>query len=713
MNKQSSDVIINEFLAANGTGLTDEDGDYSDWIEIHNRTNRPVNLAGWALTDDPNQPDKWTFPDITLDRQGYLVVFASGKDRKTVEPGSKLHTNFGLSKTGDFLALYNTFERRFMDEISPQFPKQVKDVSYGRYGDQVVFGFFSTPTPGGPNEQTNEWTDAVARVEFSVERGFYDEPFNLELHTATPGATIRYTTDGSEPTETHGATYTQPLTIETTTLVRATAFKPGYRPSYVDTHSYIFLDAVLTQPAQPPGFPPDWGTHVIDFAGYTAGSPVIADYEMDPEVVNDPRYSGRLKDALKSIPSISLVMDQKSFYDLYSNPRERGVTWERPASVELIDPTGRQQGFQINAGLRIQGGVGRWEYMPKHSFRLFFKEQYGATKLEYPIFPNSPVERFDTLILRGGVNRSYAGRPREQGSVNHEEAVYTRDEWLRASQIAISGVGSHGTFVHLYLNGLYWGLYNLVERPDASFTSAYFGGNKEDWFAAQHGVTITATGELPGASISGSRERFDTLHRLARNGGLEDPAKYELIKTYLDTTEFIDYVILNWYAGNIDWTNNNWYVGVQGPTGQVKYFAWDAENTWDKGARIYWGNADVPGRPNLTKPLFEALIKNSDFKMELADRLYKHLFNNGPLTDANAQARWMKITHIIDRAILGESARWGDARYDRPITRDDWLKARDDVLGQMEGNAARLIALAREAGYYPDIDPRPLINKAA
>jgi hypothetical protein len=108
--------------------------------------------------------------------------------------------------------------------------------------------------------------------------------------------------------------------------------------------------------------------------------------------------------------------------------------------------------------------------------------------------------------------------------------------------------------------------------------------------------------------------------------------------------------------------------------------------------------------------LFEALLENPEFRIALADRLYQHLFNDGALTDANSRARWLEINNRIEQAIIGESARWGDTRFARPLTRTDWLAARDDVLVQMEGNAARLIGLAREAGYYPDIDP-PILNQ--
>ena len=713
-----SALSINEILASNVAGLTDEDGDHSDWIEIYNRSNQTVNLSGWALTDDLTQPSKWTFPNLTLGSHEYLVVFASGKNRSSTEDGSLLHTNFQLNKAGEPLGLYNILDDRLEDVVLPQFPEQFQDISYGRYGEtqnspeqKLAVGYLANPTPGDPNDESLAWVGAVAEVEFSHERDFYDTPFLLELTSTTPGATILYTIDGSEPTERNGAVYSKPISIKTTTAIRAIAVKPKFLPSAVATHSYIFLNNVMVQPSNPPGFPETWGIHSKDIAGYTKGSSVQADYEMDPEVVNNPRYGDIIKDGLKSIPTMSIVTELQNL-EIYGVPRLRGETYERPVSVELLYANKDRKEFQINAGLRIQGGEARWEYIPKHSFRLYFKRKYGPTKLEYPLFPDSPVEEFDTIILRGGTSESYAGRPRS----NPRWSTYTRDEWLRASQIAVSGIGSHGIFVHLYLNGLYWGLYNVLERPDASFTSSYLGGSKEDWFAAKHGFAAENSGDKQemwyavnhGEPISGSSARYEALHKLASTGDLADPAAYEEIRSFLDVPQFIDYFILNWYAGRDgDWTQNNWYAGVQNPAGQVMYFNWDGENIWADGARINLGD---PEPRNVLKLLFEALAKNPDFKIELADRLYKHLSNDGALTDANSQARWKRINDVIDRAVVGESARWGDTRYDTPVTRDDWLQARDGVLNQMDGNADKLIALAREAGYYPNLDP-PVLNQ--
>ncbi len=690
-----SDIVINEVVAVNRAGLTDEDGDFSDWIEIHNRSSQPVNLGGWFLTDDPAQPEKWPFPDRVLGPQAYLVVFASGKDRKTVEPDTALHANFKLNRDGEFLGLYNVFEKRFLDQIPAPPPAQFSDMAFGRYGETLQFGYLEPPTPGTANNSATAWAGTSSPVEFSVKRGFHEASFSLELHTAMPKAVIRYTLNGTTPTADRGQIYTEPIFINRTTLVRAAAFAPRHLPSAVNTHTYIFLDDVLNQPKQPPGFPNTWGIHEVDFAGYTKGAQVEADYEMDPAVVNDPRYRDTIKTDLQSIPVLSLVTEPQNF-TMYANPRKRGRNWERPVSLEFIDPSGNQPGFQFDAGGRIQGGAGRWEFMPKHSFQFFFRDQYGPTRLEYPLFPDSPVTEFDTLVLRAGTQRSFAGHPEMP---DHALTTYTRDEWLRESQLEISGLGVHGTYVHLYLNGLYWGLYNLIERPNEDWAESYLGGTADQWFIVnQRG------------SAAGSSERYRKLLDLIEQGGLDDPERYNAVKDYLDVTQFIDYMILNWYAGTRDWPESNWYANIQHPDGQLRFVAWDAEVSWVDGAKVHLGRDDLVGLTNLGKMLFLALAENPDFKMELADRMARLLTNNGPLTDANAQARWLKINNFIDRAIVGESARWGDARQEPPITHADWLQARDAVLAQMEGNGDRLIVQARELGYYPPLDP-PKFNQ--
>ncbi len=707
----AGNLVINEFLAANGTGLVDEDGEYSDWIEIYNRGDQAVSLAGWSLTNDPNQPGKWFFPEINLDSHDYLVVFASGKNRMATEPGTALHTNFKLSKNGDFLGLYSILEDKFMDVISPQFPEQFRDVSYGRHKTKRTFGYLTTPTPGWSNDETAIWTGTVSPVKFSIERGIYDTPIAVELATDSAGATIYYTTDGSVPTETNGITYAGPITIEATTLLRAVALKSDLLPSSESTQSYIFLDDVLNQSSAPPGLPPSWGTQLTDVQGVVKAAPVTARYGMNPDVVDDPRYRDTIKDDFESLPTLSLVMETQSFTDLLLHPQEIGRRSEQPVSVELIYPDNQKSDLQINAGIRPYSNMDQATPTPKRSYRLFFRGDYGATQLVHTLYPDSPVETFNTLILEAAGNNPNGGTNPAEGR------ICTRNEWLRASQVAMSNLGPHDMFVHLYINGLYWGLYNVTERPDESFMSSYMGGKKEDWFIANQEGPLSDT---PGSQASILNYLFTTLSLAPRmNSELEQQdflaETYASIVPYLDTAQFSDYMILNLYAESLNWSEPDWYVAInlKDLSGQGKFLLGNGYNSaHPDGSQSSAGLANGT-RHNIAKSLFEMMMKNSDFRMQFADRLYKHLFNNGMLSDANAQVRWLHLNNTIVQAIVAESARWGDTGQKPTLTENNWLKSRDKVLAQMEGNAAGLIALAREIGYYPKINPPVFSQKGS
>jgi hypothetical protein len=701
-------VIISEFGAA-GSGPVDEHGDTPDWIELHNRTLTPVDLENWSLTDDPQQRDKWLFGDVTIEPGAYLVVFASGRDQDEFDEDELfLHTNFRLDSQGGYLALFPPTARQFIDGSVFNYPAQSPHTSYALVQEssgQWTPLYLARPTPGAPNDASITWAGILPPVEVSVPHGLFDAPFTVELSNPNSAVRIVYTTDGSTPTGEQGIPYEGPIEITQTTPLRAVALLDDHAPSPVVTQSYIFVDDVLRQPSDPAGWPDNWGVHSISRGPYQAGSVVEADYAMDPRVVDDPVYGKLLEDGLRALPTLSLVTDMANF-DIYATPQARGREFERPMSVEWIDPNDTHGGFQINAGVRIQGNAGRLEYMPKHSFRLFFRQSYGAAKLNYPLFENSHITEFETLTLRGGVNYSFAGDyllDSEQLDLR-ERTTYLRDEWARASQIAMSGSGAHGRFVHLYINGLYWGLYNIVERPDASFAAAYFGGDEEEWASVNHG-----------GYVSGAPDRFRVLLDLALAGGLDDPAKYATLLEFFDPAHFSDYVVLNWAMNNQDWPETNWYASVQNPAGRNRFWVWDAEATWNNGAAIRLGGETVPGapHPNAVKLLFEAAWANADFRTIFADRLYANLYNEGALTDGASTARWQALQREIERAIVAESARWGDVRYEEPITLEDWQRANADVLRQIDGNAAKLITLARAQGYYPSIDPPQISPRGA
>lgn len=566
----------------------------------------------------------------------------------------------------------------------------------------VVCAAFLSPAPTAAEQ--------VKDTRFKYGRGFYSAPFLQVIRSKTWGAKIRYTTDGSTPSETHGLGGDNPVAvrIETTTTLRAVAYKDGMEPTNVDTHTYIFVADVLRQPREIEGYP------IIDIeerAGW-----VQMDYAMDPAIVNHPDYRDEIAAALKSIPTLSIVTDKEHLFGRVMAPDGRrydyektgvyfgirGRSMERPTSVELIYPGQPGKGFQIDCALEPNG-----TFSSKRALRLEFKRDYGPAKLVSSIFEDAPlngdsaITEFDRIVLRSGNSRSWAKE-------DPAHAAFTRDQWFRDSQIEMSGIGSHGTFVHLYLNGLYWGLYNAVERPDAWFTSAHLGGERQDWHAVNHGGTL-----------SGDSSRWDYLRGELKNKDMSDPKNYRELTDYLDVARFSDYLMLAWYGRLDDWARNrNWYAGNRNqPAEPALFFMWDTEYSWNAGAepsaRVHkFFRPDAfsafPGMIGI----WHSLTRSRDFMTLFADRVYKHCFHGGALTDASSIARWRRLNDFIDSAVIAESARWGDALA--PIgqptrTRDGSFRVEvERVIGMMSGNAEHFIKVLRQDRYYPTIDPPEL-----
>ncbi|MDP7442161.1 MAG: lamin tail domain-containing protein, partial [Verrucomicrobiota bacterium] len=390
-------VIISEFLAVNDKGLVSAGGERSDWIEIHNAGDATIDLAGWTLTDDAENLAKWTFPAVKIEAGGYLLVFASGADR--VRPDRELHANFKLGASGEYLGLVQPGGRAVAHHFVMKYPKQRDDISYGIPAGwqpdptskaSVIAGpvYFLRPTPGAPNGQT--LAGKVVKLTFSQPHGFHGEPFELMITSQTPGAVVRYTTDGSVPTIDSGRVLDGALTVAQTTVIRAAAFKPGHKPTKVVTQTYLFLEDVVRQSYDglpPAGFHYEWGSNRVD-------------YGMDQRVVNDERYRDKIFEGMKVIPSYSLVMDLEDLFGeqdgIYANAKEDGRGWERPCSLELIQGDD-QEGFQENCGVRIRGGFSRMTSNAKHAFRFFFRSEYGPAKLKYPVFGKAAAREFDNL----------------------------------------------------------------------------------------------------------------------------------------------------------------------------------------------------------------------------------------------------------------------------------------------------------------------------
>jgi hypothetical protein len=654
----SGNPFISEFMAANSRTLMDGNGEFPDWIEIHNPNNSDFDIGGWYLTDNPARLTKWRVPAGTiLAPYEYKIIFCD--DGFTTFPPGELHTTFKLDKDGEYVALVEADGATIASEYGPggtDFPVQTEDVSYGRsmtaasvvassafgsnaegfaYADDLIaavasgtaasgawsatagrsggglsvtttmsssktinggfsrsvtisttgtytfsadaklaltsgssYNLAATDTGtaylivknaggstvlqktfvqsgnGTAKSVTSPWTalggnvtlapgtytvilalmdstrvsgtgpkyidayfdnfsvasaEAVTgepryfaaptpgaingagllgiiedRVQFSQEHGFFNSALDVTLSIVTPDATIRYTTDGSEPATDTGTLYTGPIHISATTVLRARAFKTDYHPSQVETTSYFFLADVVTQSptgAAPAGWPA---------AGWLSGISMshFLSYGMDPDIVNNPTWGPMMIQALQSIPTMSLATDVRNLFDPASgiivNSNFSGIAWERAASLELVNPDG-STGFQTDVGIRIRGSASTTDSPTvKYGLRVYFDDEYGEGKLAYPLFGAEGADMFDKIDLRTTQNWSWS----KDADTN---ATFLRDIFSRDTQGAMGEPYARGRVYHLYINGQYWGLYETDERPDADFAASYMGGTKDDY----------------------------------------------------------------------------------------------------------------------------------------------------------------------------------------------------------------------------------------
>jgi len=659
-------IVINEFMAANDSAVPDPQGQYSDWIELYNPTDADISVTGLFLTDDLADPTRWQIPEAVIPARGFLVIWA---DNDVDDSG--LHANFSIRAAGEELGLYDVNGITLIDHIV--FDQQISDRSFGRIPDgDAQWRFMAVPSPGAPN--TDAYQGVVAEVKCTPERGFYDQAVTVSLSTPTPGAEIWYTLDTRLPQamnvrgDSVGQHYTEPIIIEDTTMLRAYAVKPGWKDAAVTSHGYIFLDAVMHQPVRPAGFPSRWGSAHVDYA-------------MDARVVEDPAYQDTFKDDLLSIPSINIVVDNEDFFGsdrgIYAHPLNRGSAWERSCTLEWLDPNQDTQ-FAVNAGLRIHGGVGRDPAVAKHSLRFLFKSEYGPSTLDYPLFPDSPVEHFESLVLRATWNYSYIGDSTACGGLGTDHTQYMRECFAHDTVRDMGGLTSYVRHVHVYINGLYWGVYILTERPDDGFASQHLGGDKTEYDVLKAYNSFSSS-QMD--VMAGDLDAWNTLFNHLINQDLSDPGAYQAVAEVVDIPALIDYMLMIFYVGSRDaptllcndYIPRNFYaIRRRAPGHGFTFIPWDVEwsledVTENRVRRI--GGEQNPGL------LFRALGDNERFRQQVADRIHRYFFNDGTLSVTACADRYWQRSLDLYQAIVGESARWGDARRpSRPYTRDaEWI----------------------------------------
>ena len=561
--------------------------------------------------------------------------------------------------------------------------------------------------PALPLEETSapdvevEVIDGLQPPELSLshERGVYDAPFELTLDAG--GADVFVSFDGGEPTDLmDGDTLdidpalgwgdqTAPAVI-----LRVFAQADNGARSPVQTHTYWFPgEAVERSPdgvAPGPGWPEPYQTNDNGDARQAM------DYGLDPDVTGDPRYADRIESSLRALPTLSIVTDLEHLFDdatgIYENAMEDGRDWERPTSLELLDPDDPSRQFQVDAGLRIRGGWSRHPSAPKHSFRFHFRSEYGPAWLEYPLFDEEGADRFDTFDLRTAQNYSWSFK---DGS--GRENTFVRDVFSRDTQRDMGQPYTRSRYVHLLINGVYWGLYQTQERPEAAWATTYLGGDKDDW------DIVKVNGE-PGNRVveatDGDLGLWEQLWDLCADG--LTPAEGEQVADLVDLDNLVDYMLVIFWSGNFDAptgaftrnkeANNFFAAGNRTDPGFV-FLAHDSEHSmlptaFPPGVGVTEDRVNLGTRTDEYRMevaafeyfhpqwLHHHLVALEGYRMRFDERVATHLFDGGALTiDAN-EARLAQRRAEVESAIVAESARWGDAkRHPARTYDDDWLPA--------------------------------------
>lgn len=583
----SAQIVINEVVSNNQSSLTDQDGEYSDWIELFNAGTSSVNINGYRISDNPDSLNKWTFPSTTIGSGQFLKVFCSGKNKF----GNQLHTNFTIASTGETIYLSDA-GGSVIDNLS--IGNLPPDQSYGHYPDAGSFiGYLSFPTPAATNNIASQVSGALTEApQFSIRGGLYSSAQTIALSHSDPGVMIRYTLDGKEPNE-NSALYTAPFQADSragdaneyslirtsfriynwlfdwqppagevfkSTPVRARAFKNNYLPSPISTETY-FVD-------------PDMQNRYGDM-------PVVS-------IVSDPKHLFNDTTGIY-VPGIH-------FRPLPAYEANYFEVWHRPANIEMYMPDG-SVAFNSNFKISINGQSS--PSSPQKGINVNSDVDYGISKIEYPLFSNyngpaKYIREFDKIKFRAwGSDRAKA---------------------LFRDAFCASYFGNTGLDVEAYrpvivfIDGEYWGIHEMRERA------------KEESYYREHynqtNIDLIEDDIYP--VVTGDTVHWSALTNFINNNSLSVQSNYEYVKTQMDVDNFMLNYMASIYFSRGDWPYQNeakWRPKT--PDGKWKWILWDMDNTTGHYLNPWYNMFQqvlVGSRGYGPSPMLISLVENQEFK---------------------------------------------------------------------------------------------------
>ena len=644
-------VYINEVMSSNVSTIMDEDGEPSDWVELYNPGPAAVNLDQWGLTDNASNPYKWRFGDVSIQPGEFMMVWASNKDRPAVTNGNAIHTSWAISSGGEDIVLTRP------DGTTVDFFGALiigVDRSAGRKPDGTgPVHLFDAPTPGAANTTVGIPLD-LEPPQFSIAGGVYTSSVSLSLSTTVDGGVIRYTLDGSEPTSS-SPVYSGPITINQ----RA----PTANLSNIPTNN---------DPNPGPPYYEGWQApegEVFRFrtvrakvfkTGSQPSRTITQSYVIHPAGAN--RYS---------LPIVSINTDAANFFDPnigiyvpgnHGNMFQSGSEWERPGSLEFYETDGTL-GFSGNIGIRLHGSSTRSR--PRKSLRIYAR---SPGSFNYQIFPDKPINRFETFILRSGGN-------------DWGNAIF-RDAYAQSLVAHTDLDRQYYRPVVMFLNGEYWGIHNIRDRFDDGYHFSHYGLGPNDFVQLESDLAISQQpiydrGYEPLVGDYANLLNFVNIQRVVSSNN------YAILKDRMDVDNFIDYFTIETFSGNSDWPGNNMRLWRSVATNRAPDAPYRHDGRWrwmlfdtdfGFGANFNY----VPGRSqfadynmlahaasvngehfsNKTNAtlLFRRLLENTEFRQSFVTRYSDHL--NSSFKTERLLAQLNSMQQHIAPEMAEHSRRW-------------------------------------------------------
>lgn len=514
---------ISEVMASNGTWTNSH---AYDWVEVHNVSGKTLDLSGWMLSDSEKKPEKFVFPQGTkLKKDTYLIVYCTGDPVDEAGKGDVFYASFKLSASGDDVFLRDPAGET-ADSVT--FGQQYGNISWGRAAGSGEWGYFASATPGKKNGKT-VCSARCGTPAILTAPGFYEKSVTVTASCAE-GDTLRYTTDGSTPTEKSKKFPADGLSLKKTTPLRVAAFREGAVPSAPVSATYLIGEEIPV---------------------------AVVCLTTDPDYMFSKK-NGALVKGTGAVPN-------------YDKP------YEYPVNIEYFDEGGVCRINQMGS-FTASGHSARQN--PQKSIALHARKAFGPGYFDYNPFPNRDYTRYHSLLLRSTNSDAFSERLRD--------AVFSS----LAEDLDLCYQDARPIVV--FINGEYWGHYNLREKINKYMVAQWEGIDLEEEDTVDAIDLLSRTGADSWVQNGSNRDWLE-LCEFCKTRDLNDPENLRWVTDRIDADNLFTFAAYQIISGNTDITNVRMY---RVPGGRWKYLLFDVEASFGSGS-----DSDTTPLNNYIKPV--------------------------------------------------------------------------------------------------------------